>query len=152
MEAQLTAIVHDERELLAWLAGGNLRGVDDLSCWDAQLTDAAAEALARAPDGDELEAVDLSWNHIGAAGAHALASRLGGLRRLRLYHNDLGESGARAVAANGARLESLNLCGNQLGDAGLAALAAGELAELPLAELPPRIPRPASCRLRSPCP
>jgi hypothetical protein len=128
-EAQLSARVRSEAELAAWLDGGGLRGVASLILWDAQLTDAAALAIAGDPHAGALRALDLSWNRIGAAGAAALA-RMPGVRRLRVYHNDIGVDGAVAIAAAGGELESLNVCGNALGDAGLAALAAGGLANL----------------------
>src|ERR1051326_7201025 len=129
MEAQLTGLVHSDAELATAIASGALRGADSIVAWDAQLTDAAARAIAEAPEASALTYVDLSWNRIGGAGAVALES-LARLVRLRLYHNDVGADGAAQLADAGDRLELLNLCGNQLGDAGLVALAGGRLANL----------------------
>jgi hypothetical protein len=69
MEAQLTGLVHSDAELATAIAGGALRGADAIVAWDAQLTDAAARAIADAPEASALTYVDLSWNRIGGAGA-----------------------------------------------------------------------------------
>jgi hypothetical protein len=132
MEAQLSGQVESEDALVRWVDAGGLRGCHTVSAWHAQLTDRGARAIAKAPDGGDLEYVDLSWNHLGADGAGALAgsTRLSKLTRLRLYHNDLGAPGAAALARSGERLALLNVCGNQLGDRGLALLADGRLAQL----------------------
>ena len=121
--------MRSDDELARWIAAGALRGIETLICWDARLTDTGATALAAAADGDRLASLDLSWNHIGEAGAHAVidSPHLQRVTRLRLYHNEVGATGASRIAAAGARLEMLNLCGNALGDRGLAALASGEL-------------------------
>ncbi|HEY5933508.1 MAG TPA: hypothetical protein VIU61_02665, partial [Kofleriaceae bacterium] len=128
-EAQLSTVVRSDDELARWIVSGALRGIETLICWDARLTDAGATALADARDGDRLESLDLSWNHIGPAGAHAVieSPHLQRVTRLRLYHNEVGATGASRIAAAGARLAMLNLCGNALGDRGLAGLAAGDL-------------------------
>jgi len=129
MEAQLTGLVRSDDDLVTAIANGALRGADAIVAWDAQLTDAAARAIANAPESSSITYVDLSWNHIGGAGAVMLES-LARLVRLRLYHNDVGADGAAQLADAGDRLELLNLCGNQLGDAGLVALAHGRLVKL----------------------
>jgi hypothetical protein len=132
MEAQLTTVVRSDDELAQWIAAGKLRGTESLICWDGELTDAAARALAAATDADHLVSLDLSWNRVGAAGADALIAspHLRRMTRLRLYHNDVGVAGATRIAAAGARLAMLNLCGNALGDRGVSALATGQLAAL----------------------
>jgi hypothetical protein len=131
MEAQLTTVVRSDEELARWIAAGKLRGTDSLICWDGGLTDSAASTLAASSDADHLVSLDLSWNHVGPAGAGALIAspHLMRMTRLRLYHNDLGVAGASHIAA-ARRLEMLNLCGNAIGDRGLAALAAGDLKTL----------------------
>jgi hypothetical protein len=127
VEAQLSGRVRGDEQLRGWLASGSLAGVEALIAWDAELTDRAARAICEAPGA--LASIDLSWNHIGPAGAAALAA-MRGLLRLRLYHNDVGPDGAAAIARRARPLQGLNLCGNQLGDAGAAALGAWRLAAL----------------------
>ena len=46
MEVQLSGQVRSERDLVAWLSAGGLRGADTFALWDAGLTDAAAFAIA----------------------------------------------------------------------------------------------------------
>jgi hypothetical protein len=128
VDAQLSGCLHGDEQLRGWLASGALAGVEALIAWDAALTDRAARAIAEA-EPDALVSLDLSWNHLRAAGAGVLAA-LRGLVRLRLYHNDVGPDGAEAIARRAEPLHGLNLCGNQLGDAGAAALCSGRLVTL----------------------
>lgn len=132
MEVQLSGTLGSDDELSRWLDEGRLRGCTTVCAWHAGLTDRGARAIAQAADGGELVYLDVSWNRIGSAGAHALVASptLARMTRLRLYHNDVGLRGAAAIARDGARLGMVNLCGNQLGDCGVAALADGRLAQL----------------------
>jgi hypothetical protein len=128
MEAQLSGRVRGDEQLCGWLASGGLDGVEALIAWDAALTDRAAHAICEAAP-DALASIDLSWNHVGADGAGALAA-LRGLLRLRLYHNEVGPDGAAAIARRARPLQGLNLCGNRLGDDGAQALCSWRLAAL----------------------
>jgi len=86
------------------VAEGNLRGIDHLIAWDANLTDDGATALAESDDAASVTHLDLSWNHVGAgAGALVGSPKLARLVRLRLYHNDIGAAGAARIAASSSR-------------------------------------------------
>ena len=79
----------------------------------------------------QLEALDLSWNEIGAAGAAHLG-QLAGLTTLILSGNQIGDAGA-AHLGQLADLTRLDLSRNQIGDAGAAHL--GQLAGLTTLDL-----------------
>jgi uncharacterized protein (TIGR02996 family) len=64
-----------------------------------QLTDRHVAALAASPDAARLVALDLSTNHIGNAGAEALAQSvyLHDVRRLSLAANEIGHDAKQAI-------------------------------------------------------
>jgi uncharacterized protein (TIGR02996 family) len=74
-----------------------------------------------------LQALDLSRNQLGDAGAQALSKvPFGRLATLALDFNRVGDPGARALAASAAlaNLRALSLTGNVIGSDGAGALAA----------------------------
>ena len=68
----------------------------------------------------EIVSLDVSYNHIGDAGAKALAGNTS-LTSLDVYFNDIGPAGAKALAGN-TSLTSLDMRSNHLGDDGAKAL------------------------------
>jgi Leucine Rich repeat len=90
-------------------------------------------ALAEAAAVARLEALDLSFNRLGANGVRALlgSHHLGRLAHLNLSHinpnqsNNPGDASARALARHAllGRLEAIDLSLNRIGDAGGRALA-----------------------------
>jgi hypothetical protein len=105
--------------------------VDTLNLSVNHLGDAGARALAAAPPG-ALRRLFLRDNQVGDTGAEALARapHVWRLADLDLAENQIGDSGAKALAeAPWTRLEYLNLRENAVGTAGARALLA--LARLP---------------------
>jgi Leucine-rich repeat (LRR) protein len=74
-----------------------------------------------------LTSLNLGYNHIGVAGATAIANSLhmAKLTSLDLERNQIGDVGARAIANSEhmKNLTSLNLAWNQIGDVGASAIA-----------------------------
>src|SRR5262249_3566368 len=107
----------------------------DLDFTGSDWTDRAVQALAAAP-GLALSRLDLTINHIGDAGAVALASCLGlaGLRSLRLgsFGDEdsvrISDTGAKALASGPwVGLEELDLNYHGIGDEGALALARSDV-------------------------
>ena len=95
---------------------------------DSRLGDAPSSSLAR------LKFLDLTGNHLGAAGLHALCEALGSgigpsLETIALQCNLMGDGGAQALAAGlqsscmPRSLKTIDLAVNDVGDVGAAALA-----------------------------
>src|SRR4051812_14319293 len=70
---------------------------------------------------DYIQSLDVSFNHIGSAGARVLAANTS-LQSLNLCGNHIGAEGAIALAGN-TNLRSLKLRGNGIGVKGVIALA-----------------------------
>ena len=76
-----------------------------------------------------LTTIDLSWNHIGEAGAQALAEALKintSVTTIALYQNNIGDAGAQALAEalkTNTSVKEIDLKGNNIGEAGAQALA-----------------------------
>ncbi len=91
------------------------------------VTSVLAHFVSGLAEGSRLEKLDLSRNPFGEEGIRLLASRLGGLRKLRqlsLRSIGLNPEGVRAVIGSlSAGLETLDLSGNALGDAGPESVA-----------------------------
>lgn len=97
----------------------------ELSLWKTGLGDQGATQLGAFA---QLEALDLSFNGLTAAGLGSLLRRCPGVRRLNLRANKFGPGGAAALA--GLTLTALDLEGTVLGDAGIAELQKLDLGQL----------------------
>ncbi len=71
----------------------------------------------------DLRILNLRGNHVGTAGAQAIAQHLPQLTSLNLQINKVGEAGAQAIAQHLTQLTSLNLSSNPVGEAGAKAIA-----------------------------
>ncbi len=106
----------------ALLSSANLSGLRELELADNGLTASAVSLLGDAPP--QLDALDLSRNPLGAAGAAALADPLGRLRLRRLALAACGLDGtASAELLAGVVLDRLDLSDNPIGVDGARSLS-----------------------------
>jgi uncharacterized protein (TIGR02996 family) len=114
----------DDNDLCRLARSPYLPQLKRLSLIDNSVRGSAVPELAKCTS---LQALDLSRNQLGDAGAQALSNvPFGRLATLGLDFNRVGDFGARALAASAAlaNVRALSLTGNVIGSDGAAALAA----------------------------
>lgn len=113
-------------------AAGHFRQLRELHIGNCGLDVPALRALLASPTADRLEAIQMSYNAIGAEAGEVLARapRLARLQRLAIGNCQLQNAGLTALAGSPhlRALESLTLTANGLGPDGIGAFAASPVA------------------------
>jgi Ran GTPase-activating protein (RanGAP) involved in mRNA processing and transport len=98
-----------------------LAGLNALHISGNRVGDAGAQAIAQHLTA--LQSLNIRDNRVGDAGAQAIAQHLTALQSLDISFNRVGEAGAQAIAQHLTALQSLHIIGSRVGEAGAQAIA-----------------------------